>query len=438
MTRGFIEINDVGIRHLSNNNPPVISPGYAVLDGNTLLVGKTARENTKRRPGWSNNKYWGQLNTNPIDNGTHNIRHHADLAFAQLEQIKQSFPENIEQILIAVPGFFDRSQLGLLLGIAKEAKLAVSGLVDTALLSVINYATATHLLYLDISLHKICLTSMRQDGSLGIDATQVIAETGLATVWDRWASIIASQFIQASRYDPMHEANSEQKLFDVLPLWISQSQGEPSRTFEFADADITHTAQISSEQLLTACASIYPEIIQAIRHIRQQNSITELFISHHFDGFPHLIETLSLIPNLAVHTVPADACATAAMENWQHLTNTVDAVSLTTSLPMAAKPARQQSCITHLLVGYSAYYIGQQLNILSLAKNRAIIGVSDAGFSIRKFGETVKLFTKNPGVTINQLSVKDSQTIHPGDVIECNAIEARLISAIYTQNQRLP
>ena len=87
MSLAIFNINDAGLQLSLNGDLIDTSRGYAVLDGNKLMVGEEAAQNTKLLTGWTNNKFWNQLTTTPIKGKKNQIRHHADLAFAHLEDL---------------------------------------------------------------------------------------------------------------------------------------------------------------------------------------------------------------------------------------------------------------------------------------------------------------------------------------------------------------
>ena len=276
MSTGFIELNDSGILQAIDGQLIDNSPGYAVLDGDRLLLGEEGRKNARLLPRWTHNRFWNQLNSDPIANSTNTIRHHADLAFLHLEQIWMKMKKDVDQVVLAVPGYFDRQQLGLLLGMAKETDIPVVGLVDIGLISIAQQPSLPTALFLDVFLHRITLTQLTSDGMLRKIETHTVAETGLFTLWDRWANVVAKQFIQTSRYDPMHQAESEQRLFDLLPAWIENFPGERTRLFELETNDVKHSTPVSAEQLLTACSTVYPAIVQMVRSLAPTGANTSL------------------------------------------------------------------------------------------------------------------------------------------------------------------
>ena len=70
MSLGIIEINDSGIQVAVDTDLVLTSPGYAVMDGEKLLIGEQGAQFARLLPTWTNNRFWNQLNTDPIANAT--------------------------------------------------------------------------------------------------------------------------------------------------------------------------------------------------------------------------------------------------------------------------------------------------------------------------------------------------------------------------------
>src|SRR5678815_4926234 len=89
------------------------SEGYALLDGDTILTGEAARSRARLRPLYAYNRFWRDIGTGDLPRTNARAQSPADLA-------------------LALPAGFTREQLGLLLGVANECGVHVSGLVDAA------------------------------------------------------------------------------------------------------------------------------------------------------------------------------------------------------------------------------------------------------------------------------------------------------------------
>lgn len=433
MATAIIEINDAGLRAWVAGKLVLTSPGYAVMDGNRLLVGEEAIRNSRLLPRWTNNRFWNQLDTDPIAGGTPMVRHHADIAFAHLEQIWTSINSDIDRVILAVPGYYARSQLGLLLGIARECQVPVSALVDTSLAAVCALPTHQTLLHLDIFLHRITLTTLHADKLLRRETALTVGETGLFTLWDRWANIIAAQFIQTSRYDPMHQAVSEQQLFDKLPGWIESLAGERSAIFELTLHGRRHQAAVSREQLLAACATIYPQIVQLIRDHTPPGDCASLFVSHRFRGFPGLDDSLGLIDNIDLVHLDAESTFTGIGAFEDNIVSAGGAVSHVTSLPVTMqRPTTRrprESHASHLLIGHHATPVGNVLRIGMTEDGDIRTGAESPVFTIYSRGRQTLLDNhSDANLLLNGKVVAGHAELHPGDTLGFEGHTLTLIS----------
>lgn len=435
MPIGVIEINDAGVRAGIDGEIVLTSPGYAVLDGRELLVGEDGIRNSRLLPRWTNNRFWNNLNTDPVPNGTDMVRHHADIAFAHLEQVWKTI-RSADKVILAVPGFYDRNQLGLLLGMAQECGIPVTSLVDTSLATVSNLEAHPTVLHLEIYLHRITLSVLKSDSMLRGVENITISEAGLFTLWDRWANTIASQFIQSSRYDPMHHATSEQQLFDRLPAWIANLPDERSAIFELEAGGTRQQIAISREQLVGACASIYPQIVQLARDFASGMDRASLFVSHRFTGFPGLRDSLSLIDNVEVQWLPPEATFTSIAAHQDTLIGQGSAISHITSLPVRlTRPATSpeqapQRRASHLLEGSHAIAIGHALGISLDADGELRIGEDDPALTLYNRGnQTIIEVASGHEVLLNAAPARSGTAVDPGDELSLGGHNMMLISA---------
>lgn len=438
MPTGIIEINDAGIRAGLDGTVSEQSAGFAVLDGERLLVGEEAQRSARLLPRWTNNRFWNQLGMDPVPNGTAAIRHHADLAFAHLERVWQTIAATADSVVLAVPGFYSREQLGLLLGMAKECDIPVTGIADTSLLAAASDVARPNIIHLDIFLHRVTLTILKSDTSLRRSETITVSETGLFTLWDRWANIIASQFIQASRYDPMHQAVSEQKLYDLLPDWIAALGQSRTHAFELEIGGNRHQVAVSQEQLLTACSTIYPQIVQAIREHIPTGQPTTLLISDRFKGFPGLEDSLALINGTETIRLNPDSVHRGAISHLDKIVGGSGAVSHVTSLPISnpvtgrpdvgetRAPGNQP---THLLFRDTAYGIGSVLQVRGIEDGGLVLGEDGAVITLYKRGhETILENSAGSSVLLNDSEAPSHTTVLKGDRLEINGQRLILIS----------
>lgn len=434
LSKAIIELNDAAM-HLGIDGQRVhTSVGYAVLDKETLLIGTRAQQNAKLLPRWTNNRFWNQLSTDNISNATNSIRHHADLAFSHLEDLKQHV--NADSLVLAVPAYYDKAQLGLLLGMCKEAGLPVTSLVDMSLLAIANQPSHPNAMYLDIGLHRISLTTLKADGAIRQTGHQTLLETGLATFWDRWASLIAEQFIQSSRFDPMHEAASEQQLFNQLPAFMENnmtSNANPrTLSFELDLGHVKHTTSLSKQQLLVATASAYPAIVQGIRQLTSASEPSSLFVSSRFSSFPDLAASLALIPNVDITYLDQDRLIQTGHELWDKLGTMVENVPHLTSIamsPIRPTASQRRASASHLLIAATAYSLRKPRHVVSIDGSELHEGSEGAVGVISLEHGDAQIRVLGAGVKLNQVAIESGiHPLAPGDTLQFSGGSAMIIA----------
>lgn len=448
MSLAVLEINDSGIRLSVDREIVSDSPGFAVLDGDRLLIGKEGMQNSRLLPSWTNNRFWNQLSTDAIPNGAAGIRHNADLAFAHLKSFWETSAKGIDQVILIVPGYFSNEQLRLLLGITRECEIPVVSLVDTSLISVCNNPLGEVVLHLDATLHRITLTLLNANLQLSRKETITVVESGIFTFWERWANVIANQFIQTSRYDPMHQAISEQNLFDKIPKWLDDLDSGGSHTFTLDLADASYTTNISSDQLITACSSIYPKIVQSIRSLLQEQKTAQLFISHRLKAMPGLKDSLALIKNISFHQLGETELLDAAYQYSKELIDNGSAASegishivklpvfhslnatASESPPFAGDNNHNKTGPTHLLLNDQAMSIGK---VFRLSSDLAAGLKQDQDPVCTIYTQGQDLLLENHGgekLTLNGNQVERTSTVKTGDVMQIGSSQIRFISVV--------
>jgi hypothetical protein len=426
-------INDAGIQLTVDSELVRTSPGIAVLNNNCLLTGEEASKNVKLLPRWTNNRFWSQLNTNPLPNGTEQVRHHADIAFAHLEDLWLPVSKEVSNVIVIVPGYYLNTDLGLLLGMAHECGMPVQGVVDQSVIAASNLPLRSNVIHLDVHLHSFTLTQISNRGILARKSVKTILETGLSTLLDRWANIIASQFIQTTRFDPMHNADTEQQLFNLLPGWIRNLPDSNTHSFSIKARDVEHSVAISRESLLKACTPLYPQIVQAIRSEIVADEPASLLLSHRLQGFPGLKESLKLVANLEIIDLPEEKANDSAATHSTSIIGNGGAVSHVVQLgsgDVAAPPKQETntSGATHILWRHQAMAIGKALPIdadLSAGPRYS----NDPAFTLYARNDQIMIECGATGtIKINGAVVDPDRPLKPGDKIELAGDQLTLIS----------
>ncbi|MGV6807336.1 MAG: hypothetical protein ACWA5K_05480 [bacterium] len=282
---GVIEFNDAGLRCFRIDRDGGISqqsihPGYALIEKERIVTGESARASAFLSPQATFNQYWRQLNLSPLPLKTPLARHNADLAFAQLREIDLSL-NSPPAYLFAVPATLTRDQLGILLGLAKAANIEVAGMLDAGLPAA-GGLSAGRYLYLDVQLHQLVATEIDAGEKLSRGRCDVFPSLGLRHIFDVLAHGIADQFIENYRFDPLHNAEGEQHLHDLLPHWLSRANADQEMPLELPSLRGDFRLNVDCRKLF---ASLDSRMAQLLKSLDQQSD-RELVVSHRLSALP--------------------------------------------------------------------------------------------------------------------------------------------------------
>ncbi|MCG8412760.1 MAG: hypothetical protein MI746_00960 [Pseudomonadales bacterium] len=362
MSLKVIELNDKAISVGDESGVLLRSPGFALADGQDLVLGELAEQQARLQPTNSYNKYWHELNLDPIEHGN-NFRHHADIAFAHLQHLAEE-ADIASDVVIAVPGSFTRQQLSILLGLSQHSPFKVSGVVDSAVAAAIVSARASNVLYADLQLHQVVVTRLTTDGSqLSSGSTVQIPGVGSQNFTDLMMQLATGMFIQQCRFNPQHDAESEQQLYNQLPAWLAQAQQDGNLILELNAGDTVHTAKMPMESLITNLNSHFKKINEQVTAMATDHD-TQLIVSPALAELPGF--RASLPASLDLIVIDEGTVNDACLEYRELITGGEQGISLVNSLPVSqhvssnVKSADQSAeQPTHVLHGNQAISVKQ-------------------------------------------------------------------------------
>jgi hypothetical protein len=350
-----LELNDAGIMAADSTTDNLLqvdgqateSPGFALPEKNGLQVGQTAASKAHLFPRQIINHFWNHLNTDTLEqSGRQGPQSTAEIAYQHLNLIWQHIQKKGSEIIIAVPGFYGRQQLGLILGMANELSIPVKGFVPLALAAAPGAHPGKMILHLDIHLHRLEVTYLKQGQQLTLEDSQAGHEKGLIYLHRQWAEAIGQEFVSSTRFDPFHQAASEQELFDRLPGIFYNLQHSPSIAFDMTGGSRTYGITLTRDLLVRKAASVYTEIGQLIQGLRAQHQENEtpviLQVTHRLARLPGCKETLGGIKAAEMVELEEGAGARGVLEIWHQLSDQTDndEISYFTSRPLPqARPA---------------------------------------------------------------------------------------------------
>ncbi|MGR9089558.1 MAG: hypothetical protein ACU85U_03130 [Gammaproteobacteria bacterium] len=326
MTAVISELNDHEIRVAQDSTILARNPAGAIISGNTIQVGEHAIAQALLNPREFHNRYWYQLDQAPLRRATRAARHHGDLAFRQLEQLHRD-ADKPDTVVFAVPGGFNKSQLALLLGIAEACHMRPVALVDAAVASAAAHVGPGRYQHIDMQLHRAVVTELNIDATVERGHVDIIDGVGFDKLNDRLVAFVADQFLAQSRFDPLHQASTEQLLHNEMPAWLNllNAQREIKVHIEFRGSRFE--ARIAREEIIGVAETTYHSI-----HDRLSANASWL-ASSRLAGLPGFVDYHRGCAVLSEASVFEGAAALA-----EAVVPTESGLSLITSLPACTSP----------------------------------------------------------------------------------------------------
>ena len=441
-------LNDAGIVVVDGDKILYREPGFALLEDDHIVTGTTAYASAKLKPRRIQNHFWSDLRADALPDRRFHPLSAADLVSNQLDQMWKQVSVDGDRLAIAVPPYMHSENLGLLLGIAAELSIPVVAMCDAAVCATRRHYEHAVVVHIDLSLHSSMLTRLMQEGQVQFERTAVIEDSGLLLLQDTWLKIIAEAFVQQSRFDPLHTAETEQMLQDRIPGWLAVASSSTNVPLEVEYRGVSHHAEIESLELVAAAAPVYQSIVSSLRSFYRAEEIPAIQLSDRAARMPGLAATLKTRVGGEVFLLEPGATARGLAKRCKAEAHS-GSVTLTRHLPW------DQSSIsvevdavgdngghpTHLLFGHRAVslqgrplvlgsqaaenerWLDLQQEMPGVSRRHCVVGAENGQFVVTDHSRY--------GTFLNGHRIDGSAVLQTGDLIRIGTpgFELRLISA---------
>jgi hypothetical protein len=436
VSRLAIHLNDAAITLLNNEQIVYREPGVAWLNGDRLVTGHEAFAHARIDPRRIQHRFWCDLDAAPLKDAGFTHLSPADIVSQQLEQVWKSGGSGCTELYVAVPPYMSASQLGLFLGIATELGLPIAAMVDSAAAATRREYRNAVPVHIDLSLHTTTLTRLTQHGAAQAEKSEILHACGVQALYAGWRNTLADAFVQQSRFDPLHTAETEQMLVTRLAGWLKEASRSDSVGMQLEYAGVTYEAELESLSLIGAAAPIYEQIASKLRAVFRAGDTPAIQITDRIASLPGLAQMLKTRFGGEVFVLEPGATARGALARCRQSTEDSGGVSLIRQLPwdQAAVEISLQDSLpvdtgvpTHLLHGHTAYEIGNLALVLGsqegeeergIALGSEMPGVSRRHCSLqKKNGRCVLEDHSRYGTFLNGHRIDASVVLQIGDVL---------------------
>ena len=423
-----IEFVDAALVAVRDGARVAASPGVALLAPTGLEVGEAAAAAQRLQPVLATDRFWSDLSQESLAGGAGTPHSHADLARAHLAELWRAAASEDDEAVFAIPGSMRLHQAGLLLGIAQHIGIPVAGAVDSAVAACSGLAARADVLHLDVHLHQAVLTVMEGATTLRRRRVEIAPRAGLKTMHGAWAQLVSEAMVRRTRFDPLHQAASEQQLHERLPGWLAQLAAQESIDVAIETPSGSFAATVRREQFTLAAEAWYAQITELVRAGHQADRPATLALGARAAQLPELAMRLASLPELEIVELPLVAAAAAAADRAAEI-GSGESPQFVTALARrhaAAGAARRVAGrpATHVVLDGRAYAIDQRPLVVGLgddAGRRVALSGPGEGVSrahctlLREHDRTLVRDHSRYGTFVNGARVEGESEIGAGD-----------------------
>jgi hypothetical protein len=245
-----------------------------------------------------------------------------------------------ERIWIAAPAGAERFGLGALLGVARQLALPLDGFVDAAVVSAAALGGTGAAIVIELGLHHVAATLIERDGGPACRRRSLLSERGgLWPLCQAWLDLINTAMVRQTRFDALHDATTEQQLFDALPELARDAMASGVATAALAAGGERVEVTLTRDQLAHAAQPLWREIARLLHELRPAGSALTLLVPQAVIALPGLREALAQFAGCELVSLPAGFAAAATSLLELPPRGAGEPVRLLRRLPAAAQPA---------------------------------------------------------------------------------------------------
>jgi hypothetical protein len=233
-------------------------------------------------------------------------------AAAQLAAHLAPYREIASEFWIAVPAAFKPAGLSSVLAILRQLGFRIAGFVDAAAAVAGVLAAGRNALVVEIGLHHVGVTAVESGAHSRRRRAVVSARGGLLEIYESWLDLVRAAMVKQTRFDPLHDAATDQRVFDSLAGLGLQAAESGSATATIEAGTERYEVALSRDQFERAGEPVYREIMRLLRDLRHAGAEVTIIAPRLIFDLPGLRRALDSFRNCELITVPDGFAAAAA------------------------------------------------------------------------------------------------------------------------------
>lgn len=350
---------------------------------------------------------------------------------------------------VAVPSSMSSTAISRLYTAAQAESIAIKGFYDASVLAVASSGLAGATLVVELGLHHLAVSRVAiQARESRLMDVSLCEDVGRIKIQEAWLQLASDAMVKQSRFDPLHEGETEQRLYDALMAGLPTVVRNDVMTVQLATVAGTRAAQLSRSQLVESACEVTRQLSTAIRSLRVAGQSVTVLVSAEDYSLPGIPEVLAGLRQCTVRVMPQGflACAVSRQRSESDATSislrrqlpVVESSPLAISFATPQVPAQAYRAPTHVfhaatalpLRGSVAFEIGRARDNAGLILAEST-SVSRRHCTLRWIdGEIYVIDHSRVGTWLNQERVLGRARVQAGDRLQLGdeRVEIELIA----------
>lgn len=184
-----------------------------------------------------------------------------------------------ERVWIVAPARVEPKGLEALLRIGEQLNLAVAGFADSATVTAASLEIQENAIVLELGLHHAAATAVARGGAHARHRRSVLTERGgYIELLQAWLDLVGTTMVKRTRFDPLHDAATEQQLFSALPGLALEAANTGSTIAVVTKGQEQFEVNLTRDQFAQAAEPIYRAMISLLHQLRPAGSPVTLVV----------------------------------------------------------------------------------------------------------------------------------------------------------------
>ena len=197
-------------------------------------------------------------------------------------------------------------------GIARRVALPVDGFIDAAVVTAATLRSELSAIVFELGLHHAAATAVDYEaGHVRRRRSVSVERGGFLGLLQAWLDLVSTTMVKRTRFDPLHDAATEQQLFDAIPTLALEAATTGSTTAAVTKGQERFEVSLTRDQFVQAADPIYRSMVGLLHQLRPAGTPIEIVVPRSVVELPGLREQLEQFVGCELVSVP-DGYAAAA------------------------------------------------------------------------------------------------------------------------------